>query len=185
MRVLVRAVGRLAAPDGNEDVAVDAGRPSRCGRAISRSCFLRNARPCAPRLRQVLGVQVLHGRLGELGLAGAVVALAAGDDEIGKLEVGLQAAERASKVARDTPSACASGHSPSRKARNASAAVAALPAGQDQGRRSGERAQRARAGVCLLMRRHYSLSPAARSCRGPYLTALPGNFAAPRLAPRA
>ena len=42
---------------------------------------------------EILGIEVLERRLGELGLPGAVVALAAGDDEVGQGKIRRQPAE--------------------------------------------------------------------------------------------
>ncbi len=98
--VLLGAVGGLAAPDGDEDVAVDAGRfldGDDLGLVL-----LQERAPLRAEVGEILWVQVLHRRLGELGLPGAVVALAPLDDEIGQRKVGGEALEsRVEGGARD------------------------------------------------------------------------------------
>ena len=106
----MRAERRLAPPDGEHDLALHADLLLDLGEigGVLRSA---GCGPARLRLREVAGVEVFGRRAGELGLALHLLGLP-GQHEIGNRQVGFDAAERGmSKVARETPMPCASGHS--------------------------------------------------------------------------
>ena len=125
VRQLMRAVGGLAAPDGDHDVAVDAGVLLDVEDVLL--VLLEELAPLHGERAQVLRVEILERRFGELGLAGAVVALAAGDDEIGQRVVGRQTRGRRRRRWRARRLAPrASGHRPATKSPHASASAGAV-----------------------------------------------------------